>query len=58
MEDKILSTFKRLVRDQSFPGVIQRVIFGNLAIELTNIIWQPKAVIRCRWEQVCTLVWE
>lgn len=56
--DKTFSPFERLVRDQSFPGVMQRVIFDKLDIELTNVIWQQKAVMRCSWEQVCALVWE
>lgn len=29
-----------------------------LAIELTDVMWQQKAVTRCRWEQLYTLVWE
>lgn len=58
MGDKILSPFKRLGRDQSFPGMMQRAISGKLVIELTNVIWQQKAATSCGWEQVCTLVWE
>lgn len=46
MGDEILPVFKRL-RNQSFPGVGQSVIFGKLTIDLAIIIWQ-KSVTRCR----------